>query len=515
MADSDKPDYQSLAYQRMSPAWTIVNDVIGGTAHMRGQAATYLPQFPAEPDTSYNQRLKTTTLYGAYEETLEAVVGMVFRKEPQLADDATETDGDIRPVPPNIVEDMESVDAAGTHWTLFAREVLRSAVHLGHTFIVVDAPPPLRAEDGATLADEADRRAYWCHRKADEAVNWHSSVIDGQTVLDLITFKECTVERVGRFGEAEVTRYRVWELVPEVQDGEFIGWRARWELWRQVSESSATSEPTFALEASGATNLDRIPVVVIYGKKTNYLESKPALLNLAYLNIKHWQKQSDLDSFISVTVPFIWGVKFKDDGDLVAIGRNTVLECEEGGSINYCEPTGAGLEAMRTNLLDNERQMMALGLNFVVDESGDGNKVDETATGRVLQAARRSSKLSQVVSSLHDGLEAALQFHAQYYGLEDGGSVVMGSSADDLALSPGVLQILNTMVADGNLTRLSFLRLLEKTGLLPDGTIASKEDAELAKQDELALEDTQDTLAGGAQGENNKGGDINTPAPVP
>src|SRR6185369_3790121 len=154
----------------MSPAWTIVSDVSGGTAVMRAASKTYLPQEPAEQDANYQRRLARSVFFNAYSRTRDALVGMVFKTDPELGDD----------VPEKIQKDLENVDLAGSHFDVFAKELFTDAFE-GHSFILVDMQPKLA--DGATLADEAGRRPLWVKYKACQAVNWRTSQVNGETIL--------------------------------------------------------------------------------------------------------------------------------------------------------------------------------------------------------------------------------------------------------------------------------------------------------------------------------------------
>src|SRR5688572_18854459 len=140
---TNQPDYKVAAYTAMSAAWTLVRDVSGGTDTVRAAGETYLPKEPAEKDANYQRRLKRSVFFNAYRRTREALVGMVFKKDPELSED----------VPQVIQDHLENVDLAGTHIDVFAKEVFSDAFE-GHVFILVEMQPSL--PQGSTLADEKD-----------------------------------------------------------------------------------------------------------------------------------------------------------------------------------------------------------------------------------------------------------------------------------------------------------------------------------------------------------------------
>src|SRR6266498_1288596 len=123
----NKPDYQNADYKDMQAAWTIVRDVSGGTPRMRQAGTAYLPKEPAEEPKVYNRRLNRSVFFNAYKRTRGALTGMVFKRNPVIAED----------VPPEIVKHIENVDLAGTHLDVFSKELFEDAFE-GHAFILVE-----------------------------------------------------------------------------------------------------------------------------------------------------------------------------------------------------------------------------------------------------------------------------------------------------------------------------------------------------------------------------------------
>ena len=58
------------------------------------------------------------------------------------------------------------------------------------------------------------------------------------------------------------------------------------------NQSDATAQ--YELVESGDFSLGQIPLVTIYANKTDTLTSKPPLLDIAHLNLAHYQRQADL-----------------------------------------------------------------------------------------------------------------------------------------------------------------------------------------------------------------------------
>ncbi|HVI70735.1 MAG TPA: hypothetical protein VM656_04525, partial [Pyrinomonadaceae bacterium] len=292
MADDKKnqPDYCCAAYEDMKHAWQILEDTTGGTLKLREKGVEYLPKEPAEQPDPYNYRLRRAVFFNAVDLTLGGLVGMVFRNDPKLAENVPEVirGREAEGEGESVEGQWENIDNAGTHGTVFCKELFTDAMRDGHAAILVDMPPAL--PEGSSAADEkaAGRRPYWVSYCADQIINWRTDVINGQTKLTLVVFKEETKEPDGDYGEKKVTRYRVlrpgsWELFIETKG--------------ENGEKRIVPDPD---NPGGPTSLDEIPVAIVYARKKGILCSQPPLIDLALTNISHFQKYSDFSIYIHI-----------------------------------------------------------------------------------------------------------------------------------------------------------------------------------------------------------------------
>ncbi|HWQ34320.1 MAG TPA: DUF4055 domain-containing protein [Blastocatellia bacterium] len=443
--NQNSPDYISLAYQQMAPAWALIEDVSGGQDAIKSQQRVYLPQEPAEKDEMYQRRLQRSLWCDHFNPTVEALTGMIFNKSPQLGDD----------VPQAIKSDLENIDLSGTHWAVFAQEVADAALRFGHTFIVVDYPQAL--PENATAADEraAGRRPFWLHYLPQQAINWRIQNVQGQQALTRITFRETILEPFGEFGEQEITQWRVWYLNE--------AGRAAWQLFRATTGLDHT---TAILDAgSGVTSLRRLPVVPVYGHKKGFLLSAPPLKPLADLNVTHYQSESDQRNILHVTrVPIlaIIGTEIEE----LTVGANSIQNLPEPGSdMKWVEHSGASIGAGRQDVLDLEARMLQFGLGMLAP---DGARSQVTATQSLIEGTAQTSKLTRLARSLHDGLEAALSLHAEYRSLAQGGSISFSDNYLGLTLDPALLAQLVQMVRDDQLPVQTVWQIMLKFGQLPD-----------------------------------------------
>jgi len=453
----------------MERDWELVCDLNGGIRALLKRDSRYLPIEPAE-DTQkdYLSRRRRAVLFNIFTRTLAGLVGMVFRTEPKLGADVPEMiRGREEAKGITALEGWaENIDLQGAHWTVFAKELFTDAMRDGHTFIYVDMPPKL--PPGATRADEqaAGRRPYWIGYSAAQALNWRSSqeyrlinfqngattrISTGRQMLYQITFEECSTEPDGEYGEKDVKRYRV--LRP-----------GYWELWEEVD---VDTKKEYVLVGEGESSLSKIPIAVVYGRKTGMLTSKPPLLDLAHINIAHFQKYSDYSEGLRMCIPQFCLKGVDATKDIAVIGHHTFHVVRPDGDVWFAEPTGAGLEPQRKDIQDLEAQMARLGLAIMSPNSQA--QPQKTATEVFANHIETDSDLATAARSLKDGLELALTFTAQYSDpIATSGGSVEGLEIDQLTLNAQEMQAYSGMQAAGQFSLQTFWEVLGRAGRLPE-----------------------------------------------
>ena len=459
--NKNTPDFECSAYSSMSAAWVLWGDVLAGQDAIKAKTTTYLPKEPAEMDEDYKTRLARSLFFEDSRDCQINLTGMVFRKSPTLSDD----------VPTELQNLAENIDNAGTHLDVFLQRVFEDGFY-GHSFIVVDMPA--LDESVKTAADEkaTGRRSYWCMRQARDAKNWRTRIVNGETVLQQISFKECTKEADGRFGETEVVRYRVYLLD---QAG-----NAKWELWKETVDASGKKEVILESEGPIKTKkgqpLKRLPVAVHYGEFEGLLESRPPLKGIADINVTYYQKYSDLSNIEHYTCAPTLVITGGDDqkADFV-MGGNRAIFLPTGAEAEFLQVDGKSIEHLEKDLQMLEKRLVAKGLDFIKEE----HRVPTTATEAVLAYTERTSKLAKMVRSMIDCAEDALAITAEMEGLEQGGSISLGVDENSLTLDTEQLRVFSEMNEKGQLTLPTLWAMMGRADLLPKGFKAETEQTAL------------------------------------
>jgi hypothetical protein len=436
----------------MAEDWALIEAVMGGTKTMRLAGKTYLPQWPAEEKDAYEARLKTATMFPAYERTVSVLTGKPFSKPVALGKD----------VPARIKEWTEDVDRQGRNLHAFASEVCNGALAYGIAGILVDCPK----NDGAkTVADEeqAGIRPYFVHIRHDNILGWRSELKDGRHILTQLRLMECVEEPDGQFGVANVLQVRVLEP-------------GKWSTYRKQKNKDGIED--WVLHEDGTTSLKVVPFVAIYGKRKEFMVGTAPMLELAYTNVEHWQSKSDQQTILHVArVPMLFAKGLGPTTEIVA-GTGTFIRTDgEHADVKYVEHSGKAIEAGRTSLLDLEDRMRQIGAELLVIKPGNSTTIQVMADNE-----QGMCDLQRMMESAEDGFDQALDLMAQWVGETEGGNVTIYKDFGAATLAEASAELLFKMKADGSLSHETLLNETKRRGILSPDVDVKKEKAQADKE---------------------------------
>lgn len=461
--DPNLPDYQMSVVIDQAEELTIARDCEAGSRKIKQRRRAYLPQHPKEKQENYDIRLNRPSFFNSYARTTGGLTGMVFRRNPVLNDD----------VPEQMVEDWENIDYAGTHGDVFAKEVCHDMLVAGHAGILVDFPVVDRRLSRAQEA-RLGIRPFWVHVKKEDILSWRLRIVNGRVVLTQLVLREFVEQPTGAFGSETVERYRV--LRKAIDNTDTLEGPVTFEVWEQ--RDGKTVKTGLAGEIRG---VDRIPFVDLYANKIGFLESKPPLIDLAYLALRYYQTNSDMlhaAHIANVPIPVLRGVAVDQDFEF---GPNTALNiADPAGDAHWMETTGAAIGQTKDLLDDMRTEMAVLGLGILERRPATG----ETATAKRIDRSEKDSQLSSAARSLEDGLERAFAFHAQFLGVADkngdGGSIMLNKDFLELNLTPEQIRVYIDAVEKGALSIQTLWSILQEGNALPANFNQDEELARLA-----------------------------------
>jgi hypothetical protein len=408
-------------WRNQEPHWILIEDLMQGTYGMRRKHRRYMPQEPRELDESYDNRLARSVCPPYYQRLERMLAGMLTRKPVRLTDTA-----DI------IQEQLFNVDLLNNDLNVWTYETTRKMIRYGHVGVLVDAPKA-----------EYEGRPYWCTYTPREILGWR---YEGSELVQL-RLMEKVVLPDGEYGEKTAEQVRV--LTP----GEY-------KIYQKQKNTN------FELIDEGTTSLDKIPFSVAYANRLNIMESRPPLEDIAELNLKTYQVQSDLDNQLHISaVPMLAFFGFPSAAEEVSAGPGEAIAFPADGRAEYIEPKGTSFDHQFKRLEQIAGQINELGLSAVL-----GQKLSaETAEAKRLDRSQGDSTMMVIAQNMQDMIDNSLQFHAQYLGnTTAAGSSYVNRDFLGARLDPAEIGSLLQLYTAGTITQETLLNQLSLGEILGD-----------------------------------------------
>lgn len=457
MPGPDPVSIPNEEYDIMSLRWHLTASLRGGTPAMRAAGRTYLPQEPAESEEAYKNRIERSVLTNLYKKTADKLVGKPLKKPIVFEED----------VPREIAIYKDNIDNQGTNIDVFARNVLEAAVDDGVTHILTDFSDtqevPGEFPDGSlTLKQEKELgvRPYARHVRAADLIGWKWDMVRNKKVLTQIRILESVKVDANEFQQVRRERIRVVEpFLVRV-----------YEKIETEDNASTDNESKWQLIEVKTTTMGEIPLVTLYTNKKGFLIGEPLLLDIAYLNVAHWQSDSDQRNILHIArVPILFAEGFGDEDSNIAveIGSNTFIKAPKGAKLKYVEHTGKGIEAGVNDLDDLTDRINMLGMEMLVKRDVQSQ---ETATGRIMDQVEADSIFGLIARELENVLEGMLDFFGKWLaiGPDAGGSVSVFKDFGIESKDMRDIEMLLKARAAGDLTRVTFFKEIKRRGLLSD-----------------------------------------------
>jgi hypothetical protein len=413
------------AWYAMEPHWVLIEDLMGGTYGIRRKHRRYLPQEPRELDESYDNRLARSVVPPYYQRLERMLAGMLTRKPVKLQD-----------VSDAIREQLFDVDMQGNDLNVWTYETARKLVRYGHIGCLVDAP-----SNGG--------RPYWCTYTPRQILGYRTEQQDGQQRLIQLRLQETVLEADpdSKYGEKQIDQVRV--LTP----GQY-----------QIHQRQDNGE--YEVTDEGTTSLPEIPFSVAYCNRVGFMESRPPLEDIAELNLKSYQVQSDLDNQLHISaVPMLALFGFPSSAEEVSAGPGEALAFPADGRAEYIEPQGRSFDFQFKRLEQIEAQINELGLSAVL-----GQKLSaETATSKMIDRSQGDSTMMVIAQNVQDMIDNSLKFHAQFMGQQEAaGSCTVNRDFIGARLEPADVNALLQLYTAGTITKETLLMQLSDGEVLGD-----------------------------------------------
>jgi len=450
---SESPFVRSLEVIGMMPDWSVMAAVTNGTNYLRDMSETYLPQEPREDDDAYQTRVDRSVLSPYTSRLIETAAGAILRKPIHIEGD------------PYWLELAQNIDGLGSNINEYARRALVSSLTYGHSAILVDYPA---ASEARNLAEERamGRRPYFVHVDAPQIWGWRKE--SGTNRLLQVRIHDYDVRPLNEFGEEQVEEMRV--IYPGRYD--------LYTLGQELVEFTAT----------GGYSLTEIPLVPIYSNRRGLLVSQPPLLDIANLNITHYQRQADLIHALHIAaMPTLVLEGWDDTTGSATMGVNYAIAMQPGNKAYYVQADATSFDAQMAELESLASQMSTLGVTKLFGQKF----VAESAEAKRIDQAQSNSVLSIISQELESALNQAFGFAAQYVGMEPP-EITIDRDFDYYRLIGQDVSVLAQLNQMGKISDAMLLEILRRGEVLPDN-INVEDEAEAAGKPATSITEEPET----------------------
>lgn len=458
------PSTPSLAYSAMAGRWALISTVLGGTEAMRAAGKTLLPQHEGEGDLRYRNRLSTAVLTNYTALTLDHWTGKPFSKPAVMSKD---TD-------PEIAKLAEDINLCGDEFTVVLKDWFTKGMAKQVAYCLVDFPevPDHIRERGVSLADEKrlNLRPYWVIMPAEAVIAPRKERINGEDIFTNVRYYDNETVYDG-FEEKIRVRIREWDR--NVISRDEFGEEQEVEIRQRVHVKDGNRWNAGAWKK---VEFSRIPLV-------EFNTGKMELLDLAYLNVTHWQSSSDQRNCLTVArFPILAGKGVSED-TVVTLGPYNFLASKDSASeFYYVEHTGAALDAGQVDL-DGLTEDMAMYGAEMLKQRPDR----ETATSRVLDQAENTAPLQVHTFNFVSAVNMALFYTGLWLEKEEGKFVARVEIDTDFAVSAEASEKIGNMKElrkTGDVSRKQLLTAMKEAKAIPESFDIAQNDTELLAEAE-------------------------------
>lgn len=393
----------------------------------------------------YVNYLFRALFFGFTRRTLNAAVGALFRKPPQVA------------LPPQIEYLVNNTDGAGMGLVQQAKELANGVWRHGRAALLVDMP---RADGPISVArlqgGMGPRIMLYDHYSI---INWKTTGEGEQERLALVVLKEEFDQDPDGFAHKKGERYRVLRLV----DGVYVQ-----QVWTQSGDDWLYEE---FVPTEGGQPMGRIPFYPC-GSVNNSINIQPLPLeDMCEVNLAHYRNSADLEesghicgqpTLVVAPGQTMDGEQFaRANPGGVVIGSTRGINVGAGGSAELLQATENSM--IRQMMLDKEQQAIMIGAQLITQGS------NQTAEAARIGSASDSSVMATIADNISDAYYDALRQCALFVGANpDDVQFTINRDFWARPMTAQDRQVWASDVMSGTLPMTAYYAALRRAGELPE-----------------------------------------------
>jgi hypothetical protein len=459
-------------YDAFAPKWKRVRDCIAGQDAMHTAAELYLPRLKNEADDAYRARVLRSDFFNGTWRTIDAMVGMAFRKPPTVE------------VPKAIKPYLDDINMAGLPMEGLAKECVEEVLGPGRVGILVDYPQAPANVSAITVAaaQSLGLRPTLQLYTTESIRNWKCTRIANAWVLSMVVLHEVAMIPEDEFTDKVEDRYRVLDLG---EDGKTY----RQRVFKVEKEKDVQIGGDVYPLMNGKP-LAFIPFAICGASGKSDAIDEPPLIDLVDKNVAHYQVNADYRHglhFTGLPTPYVTGYVAETPGDKLYIGSQSAWTFSDpNAKVGFLEFQGQGLKSLESALARIETQMALLGIRMIADETKQGV---ETLGATQIKRQGENSILSKTVQGVSQALEWALGVFAQWASADGKVTYQLNRDFMPVMMDGRELLALVSAVQAGGLSKPEFFELMQR------GDVIDGEKSYELHQEEIASDGPTAPLA--------------------
>ena len=397
-------------YNEYKDIWEKCRDAYVGEEAIKAKSTKYLPKLNGQNNAEYENYKLRAQFYGATARTVEAYLGMIWRKPTSYrfyhdGEESHELNDFFKEFFKVITSDGKSFDD-------FAHDVAEDIIVTNRVGVLVDMPyvDPVALER-MSLSDyrEAGIKPLLSVYSTESIINWHTAVIDNQTIPVLYVLHE-TITRIpeNSLVAEHVNRYRILYLenYKDRKNRRYKVIVAEEPMYKTTADPKTSMEVVEVYYPTVNNEYIRtIPFFILTDRGIGFKKiHKPMISDLASVNIGHYRNSADMENelhFVSLKTVFLPGWDKKAFGNPKVGGA---MAAPEGCTPSLMEPSSDS--SIREEMILKEQRMAVLGAERISQKS---RYLPSAETARIT-ASTESSVLSNMVLHLSETLTSVVQF---------------------------------------------------------------------------------------------------------
>lgn len=464
-------DTKNAVYIEKEEDWKMLGTVCEGERSIKDAGSTYLPMLGGQTDAEYKSYKARGSFFNATQRTLSGFHGAIMRKAPSIDIGSNALDSVLN----DFTIDGKSVE-------MFIASVAEYVLKYGFLGAFADSTSELSPRPYGSLYDPFS------------IVGADFAVIDGMKKLVGLRLREKFYTDNPDDPYVQVENDRIYEYL--LEDGGLVVYKYEYDkendTWNQMdfTTSSGVDTPELRPTKLGGQRVTEIPFVFFGCVDNDSTPPKPPLLDLANLNIKHWQLSVDYYHGLHYcALPTPWLAGFPENTKVHIGPQKALVSDKPDAKCGYLEFTGEGLKAVKDAITDLEKNMAVMGARLLEEQKAGV----ETADAIRLRSTGDTATLSTIVTAIEEGMKQLLKFLAMWLNQDIDPTVTLNRDFVSEKIDPQLLVALLAALQAGKISQDTFLYNLKMGEILPPDVEIDDEKVKIDSESISLMESTMST----------------------